>query len=220
MKKLFWLIPLIILIMVISGLLIYRFYYGRHKVILKPNFVFATKRYYYRKGDRVKVYFNLIATDTDYTFFVDGNRINASYSDRLGYIIKFTMPDHDVIVTYESKNSMVYQPEFTVIASDKKISGYYQYYKLEDRVIYMDNEISDIQLVYSKISLKEYLSNTSLEAFLENLEYQSTVKDGGTTFYQDINGKFNVIVCNAINGNKNVYIVFNNEKFDINSCQL
>ncbi|MBE6685898.1 MAG: hypothetical protein E7591_01550 [Ruminococcaceae bacterium] len=53
----------------------------------------------------------MVATDTDYTFYLDGERINSSgYSDFKGYTIEFTMPDHDVELTCESKNSMEYVP--------------------------------------------------------------------------------------------------------------
>ena len=66
----------------------------------------------YRAGERVELRFCHIATDTDYYFYVDGQRVNPGYdSDRHCYVIGFTMPEHGVTVNYSSKNSMVYEPE-------------------------------------------------------------------------------------------------------------
>ena len=46
----------------------------------------------YRAGERVEVWFDLIATDTDYTFFADNTVINPRYESGKGYIISFVMP--------------------------------------------------------------------------------------------------------------------------------
>ena len=64
----------------------------------------------YRAGEKVTFYYYLVATDTDYSFYVDGERINALYDDDHGFKISFTMPDHDVKVTVKSVNSMIYDP--------------------------------------------------------------------------------------------------------------
>ncbi len=65
----------------------------------------------YREGEKVTMYFDLIATDTDYSFFIDGERVNCEYDEDKGYIISFVMPAHDVKVSVETKNSMTYVPE-------------------------------------------------------------------------------------------------------------
>lgn len=65
----------------------------------------------YHAGKHVVLYYPFIATDTDYSFFVDGERYNAKYTDN-GYEISFIMPEHDVTVRVESRNSMMcLQPE-------------------------------------------------------------------------------------------------------------
>lgn len=64
----------------------------------------------YKAGERVKINFPFVATDTDYSFFIDGEALNGSYDEQKGYVFEFTMPDHDVNITFESKNSMVYTP--------------------------------------------------------------------------------------------------------------
>ena len=60
----------------------------------------------YRAGSRVKLYYDLVAADTDYEFFVDGKRINTDYDREKGFIISFTMPEHDVKIEHTAKNSM------------------------------------------------------------------------------------------------------------------
>ena len=65
----------------------------------------------YRAGATVTLYYSFIATDTDYYFYVDGERVNPDYTDGKGYKLEFTMPEHDVSVRVESKNTMVYVPE-------------------------------------------------------------------------------------------------------------
>lgn len=67
----------------------------------------------YKKGEQVTLYYGFIATDTDYSFYVDGARINAPYTEDKGYKISFVMPDHEVDVRVQSRNSMVYEPPST-----------------------------------------------------------------------------------------------------------
>ena len=71
----------------------------------------------YAAGDTVEFYYNLIATDTDYTFYLDGERFNALYDDDKGYVIRFTMPEHNVTFSVTSRNTMVwdgFSPEETL----------------------------------------------------------------------------------------------------------
>lgn len=64
----------------------------------------------YSKGEMVDISYNLIATDTDYSFTVDGNSFSPDYSNERGFIFRFEMPDHDVKIEINSTNSMVYVP--------------------------------------------------------------------------------------------------------------
>jgi len=78
----------------------------RYKVICAEG-AFKNVKSAYRPGERVKIYFPYVATDTDYSFCLDGERINGiSYSDRKGFVLTFTMPGHDVELTCNSINSM------------------------------------------------------------------------------------------------------------------
>ena len=65
----------------------------------------------YRAGEKVEIYYPFIATDTDYSFYFDGEKMNPDYEEGKGYIIKFTMPEHDVSVEVSSKNTMEYDPD-------------------------------------------------------------------------------------------------------------
>lgn len=67
---------------------------------------FSDAKDYYAAGAKVKLMFDCIATDTDYTFYVDGEEINPDWENNM-YVISFTMPDHDIVVDYSSHNSMV-----------------------------------------------------------------------------------------------------------------
>lgn len=66
----------------------------------------------YKAGTKVTLYFELIATDTDYSFTLDGEPVGWSYDEKKGFVIEFTMPEHDVKLECHSKNSMLgYVPE-------------------------------------------------------------------------------------------------------------
>jgi len=60
----------------------------------------------YRAGSTVTLYFDLIATDTDYSFLLDGEYLNFTYDQKKGFIIQFTMPNHDVTLECKTTNSM------------------------------------------------------------------------------------------------------------------
>ncbi len=61
----------------------------------------------YAVGDTVAFNLEMQATDVRYTFFCDGQKMNASYlNEQYGYCYHFVMPDHDVKITWETKNLM------------------------------------------------------------------------------------------------------------------
>ena len=65
----------------------------------------------YRAGTEVTLYFELVATDTDYSFRLDGEPVNYTYDDTKGFVIQFTMPNHDVKLECNTKNSMLPFPD-------------------------------------------------------------------------------------------------------------
>ena len=66
-----------------------------------------------RAGEEVVIYYPMIATDTDYTFLVDGCYFRPDYRrdkgfilrDK-GFILRFVMPDHDITIECKERNSM------------------------------------------------------------------------------------------------------------------
>ena len=64
----------------------------------------------YAAGDSVMFIFVMRATDTDYSFFLDGESIYESYHPEYGYCFQFMMPDHDVKFIWTSRNTMLYDP--------------------------------------------------------------------------------------------------------------
>ena len=74
----------------------------------------------YPAGASVVIYFNLIATDTDYTFLLDGESVKYGFDDGKGFVISFIMPAHPVQLECKMKNSMLYDPEANTEMIERK----------------------------------------------------------------------------------------------------
>ena len=81
----------------------------KYKVIYDHGF--SSKKTAYRAGEKVTLYYEFIATDTDYTFYSNDVKLKQSYDSEHGYVFTFTMPEHDVLVQSYSKNTMVWDPD-------------------------------------------------------------------------------------------------------------
>jgi len=68
---------------------------------------FESKRTQYYAGEKVTVRYDIIATDTDYHFYID-NDVEMKQDFDGGYVFTFIMPEHDVTLHEESFNSMVF----------------------------------------------------------------------------------------------------------------
>lgn len=73
--------------------------------------MYANAQSEYAAGESVVLYVDEIATDTDYSFLLDGESLNYSYDDSIGFVISFIMPDHPVKLECVMKNSMMYEPD-------------------------------------------------------------------------------------------------------------
>ena len=83
----------------------------KYKVFYEGSFDwYQNAKEEYAAGEQVELYYNIIATDTDYSFTLDGGPLNYTYDEEKGFIIRFTMPEHDVTLTRIAKNSMEYIP--------------------------------------------------------------------------------------------------------------
>lgn len=77
---------------------------------------FTSKKTRYAAGETVTVYYDVIATDTDYTFYSDDVELSRSYDEQHGYVFTFVMPEHDVTLHVSWRNSMEYEPEGTTLS--------------------------------------------------------------------------------------------------------
>ena len=113
-------------------------FFLKHNVFYYPNksdFVGAEDSF--RKGKNVTLYYTDIQADTEYSFYVEGEKITPEYSEDKGYVISFKMPGNDITVSVESKRTYEKDegkpaelslnsfdgggPEFTVTVSDTQI---------------------------------------------------------------------------------------------------
>ena len=80
-----------------------------YKVSYDDKEDYADAKDTYPAGTKVVVYYDWrnIGTDTDYCFFLDGERLNCVYVEGKGYEIAFTMPERDVSLSHEQSSSMM-----------------------------------------------------------------------------------------------------------------
>ena len=65
----------------------------------------------YRAGEKVTLYYTLMATDSDCDFYLDEEPLNFTYVEGKGFKVQFEMPDHDVKLECVWTNTM--ENEFT-----------------------------------------------------------------------------------------------------------
>ena len=74
-------------------------------------FGFTSERIDYLPGEHVTVMYHAIMTDTSYKFIVDAPDSKVDYMNGGGSVkIDFTMPEHDVVISCETRNTMMYDP--------------------------------------------------------------------------------------------------------------
>ena len=64
----------------------------------------------YPAGAKVRLYYEIWATDTDYYFYLDDELLDNRWDEKHGFVLEFTMPAHDVTLRCEMVNSMEYDP--------------------------------------------------------------------------------------------------------------
>ena len=105
-------------------------------------------------------------------------------------------------------------------------SKYYEYCKMDDRIIYFDGSIKEIYIIDEKeVSLKEYISTTyqtlddSIKHITENMDKIVTLRDGGTTIYKSKSLDLTVTTCNTTNKNKDIYFSDYKSTFNETMCK-
>jgi len=66
--------------------------------------LFKKARSSYVAGTQVKIYYPNPIYDTDYAFYLDGERLSVACDNKNGYVIAFTMPRHDVKLRVETRS--------------------------------------------------------------------------------------------------------------------
>ena len=99
------------LILILGGLIMFGCTAARYRVEYDNKDWYKGAKDTYRAGTKVTLYYDIIATDTDYSFLLDGENLNFGWDERRGFVITFTMPDHDVKLECRMRNSMVYDPD-------------------------------------------------------------------------------------------------------------
>lgn len=119
----------VMLTMVLSGC-----FPKKYKLLCDSGF--ESKKKTYAAGETVTVYYDFIATDTDYVFYSNDVDLKSGYDNEHGYVFTFTMPAHDVMIQMYSKNTMVYDPdaereetEAELIASTAGSDKVFRYYR-------------------------------------------------------------------------------------------
>ena len=99
-------------LLVLTGVLFMFLFSGCGKPKYKVNLDdgFKSNKSAYAAGEKVTMYYDIIATDTDYSFSSKDVEFKQDYSHDKGYIFTFTMPAHDVTIEVHSSNSMMYIP--------------------------------------------------------------------------------------------------------------
>lgn len=83
----------------------------KHKVdYCGEKYAYKNAKDEYRAGEKVTLYYWMIATDTDYSFSLDGAELSRDYDTKKGFILSFIMPDHDVVLRCFERNSMLKEP--------------------------------------------------------------------------------------------------------------
>lgn len=188
----------------------------RFKVIC-PEGLFENVKESYKAGQQVKIYFPFVATDTDYTFYLDGERMNDyEYDDRKGFVFSFTMPAKDVTLDYESKNSMenpfqTFDETTSLVTYTKRIStaigdSVYEV-TLESTeaehehmmTVYHDNGTKNVYIipVFPYESLRNYALSADLKSW-NDLEDYDAIDGTVITVSIFVNGEYVTVSTNKM----------------------
>lgn len=130
----------------------------------------------YKEGEKVSLIYGVIATDTDYSFYLDDESIGYRYENGV-FVVDFVMPGHDVKLECRTVNSM----ENTNIAITVK-----NQIKTADIWIISDTEENRKTTVWGTATLSELDTETCETAYIsmdENGLYLIRMIDEDHMFY-------------------------------------
>lgn len=79
----------------------------------------------YKSGEKVLLFYQYVATDTNYGFYLDGERLCCDYHEKRGFIIRFIMPEHNVKLECIAKNVMADESISEICIPDAEIWDLY-----------------------------------------------------------------------------------------------
>lgn len=110
--------------------------------------------------------------------------------------------------------------------TDIKFNKYYETY---DRMIYFASNVDEFYIsdnnYETKETLKEYLTiylqtfDDGIKSIANSLTVDDVIYDGGTTIYKSEDEDITMIVCNTLDGNKDVYVGDYKMGYEENMCK-
>ena len=110
---------------------------------------------FYEEGSSVRLIYDLIATDTNYSFYVNEEKPHVVY-ENYAFVIEFVMPDHDVEIRIEKDNTTTKLVNKKNKESESKIK------------IKVDNIFSKVTCPYCKCKVPKIRYCTECGAKLNN----------------------------------------------------
>ena len=151
----------IIVVVIIMGLGLFGCGKQKYKLEL-DGFGLSSKKTSYEEGAMVKVTFNMIATDTDYSFYLDCDDTKLDHDfENEAYVLTFKMPAHDVKLSVSSRNSMDYVLPIAITLENQVGTA--------DVWIMEDIPENRKQSVWGGTTIKSCEANAPLEIVLETV---------------------------------------------------
>ena len=130
----------------------------------------------------------------------------------------------------EIYNNIEYKPskfKFEIKKTDIYNSiKYNKYYEYNGRVIYFKPYIEEFYIYNdTKMALSDYISKSfqtlddSISRITQQMDLEATFRDGGTKLYKSKFRDVSIVVCNRIEGNKDIYVGDYSMNFESGMCE-
>ena len=158
---------------------------GQHKYKLElDGYGLSSKDSSYAEGSLVKVILGLIATDTDYSFYLDcdDTELKVDFENE-AYVITFRMPAHDVKLSMRERNTMVHMRPIEILLENQV--------KTADIWIMEDTNENRKKSVWGGTTVKECAVETPQQLTIKNVSddnlYIVRMLDDKGLFYEACN---------------------------------
>ena len=103
---------------------------------------------------------------------------------------------------------------------------YNKYYEYSNRIIYFKPYIEEFYIYNdTKMALSDYISKSfqtlddSISRITHQMDLEATFRDGGTKLYKSKFRDVSIVVCNRIEGNKDIYVGDYSMNFESGMCE-